>query len=309
MAALAPILDGRRKFADAARLYRRAIPLLERACGREHPDIAVALNNLAANAQARGRSAEAERLYRRTLSIKERVFGPDQPTVAMTLNNLAVLQKQRKKYDDADASFRRALSIFERSLGSRHPNTAACLDNYAQLLRRRRRVSLAKQLEARAARIRSGHETFADQRTAVTATINPLFAQFALAVRPSPIHRWGVYADENIPASHEVIEYAGEIVGRNEMLRRSHRDRVYFYKLDGHHFIDGGSGGSGAELVNHCCDPNLEARSRGQRMFYVSLRPIRAGEELTVDYKFRKSSEPIACRCGSARCRGTINRV
>src|SRR6185295_18596035 len=125
----------------------------------------------------------------------------DQPTVAMTLNNLAVLQKERKKYDDADASFRLAIVIFERSLGSQHPNTAACLDNYAQLLRRRRRLPFAKQLEARAARIRSGQETFADDRTVVTATVNPLFARFALTVKPSPIHRWGVYAEESIPAS------------------------------------------------------------------------------------------------------------
>lgn len=123
------------------------------------------------------------------------------------------------------------------------------------------------------------------------------------------IHRWGAYAEEDVPAGHDVIEYAGEIVGRNEMLRRSHREKVYFFTLDGHHFIDGGAGGSGAELINHCCDPNLVAQSRGKRLFYVSRRPIRAGEELIVDYKFRKSGRLIACRCGSVNCRGTINRV
>lgn len=309
LAALAPILDGRRRFADAARLYRRALPILERRYGLDHPDVTIALNNLAANAQARGRPAEAERLYRRTLAGKERLFGRDHPSVAMTLNNLAVLQKQRKKYPDADASFRRALGIFENALGSDHPNVAACLDNYAQLLRRMRRTLYAKQLEARARRIRGGLETFANENIAVTATINPLFAQFALTVKPSPIHRWGVYAEEPITARREVIEYAGEVVGHNEMLRRSRRDKVYFYERAGGTYIDGGVGGSGAELVNHSCDPNVVARSRGKRLWFVSVRPIRVGEELTVDYNFRKGPKPIACRCGSPKCRGTIDRI
>jgi hypothetical protein len=227
----------------------------------------------------------------------------------MTLNNLAVLQKQRRKYRDADANFRRALSIFERALGAGHPNVAACLDNYAQLLRRMRRTPYAKQLEARAARIRGGVETFANENIAVTATINPLFARYALAVKPSPIHRWGVYSEEDIPASQEVIEYAGELVGRNEMLRRVRRDKIYFYRRPGGRYLDGGVGGSGAEFVNHSCDPNVVARTRGKRLWFLSVRPIRAGEELTVNYNFRKGPKPIACRCGSPKCRGTINRI
>jgi SET domain-containing protein len=38
-----------------------------------------------------------------------------------------------------------------------------------------------------------------------------------------------------------------------------------------------------------------------------SLRRVRAGEELTLDYQFHDEAEEIPCRCGSAKCRGTIN--
>jgi hypothetical protein len=39
----------------------------------------------------------------------------------------------------------------------------------------------------------------------------------------------------------------------------------------------------------------------------MSRRQIRRGEELTVDYMFSKKVEPVRCRCGSPKCRGTIN--
>jgi hypothetical protein len=44
---------------------------------------------------------------------------------------------------------------------------------------------------------------------------------------------------------------------------------------------------------------------RGHIM-YFSRRPIVAGEELTVDYKYSEELRPIVCRCGAPTCRGTM---
>jgi len=66
-------------------------------------------------------------------------------------------------------------------------------------------------------------------------------------------------------------------------------------------------GGSGAEYINHSCDPNILAVIRQGHILYMSRRSIRKGEELTVDYHFAKDIEKIACGCGSRHCRGTIN--
>ena len=66
-------------------------------------------------------------------------------------------------------------------------------------------------------------------------------------------------------------------------------------------------GGNGAELINHSCDPNLRLRRIGKRLWLISLRSIRKGEELAYDYHFSKNAEKIPCKCGSAKCRGTIN--
>jgi SET domain-containing protein len=42
-------------------------------------------------------------------------------------------------------------------------------------------------------------------------------------------------------------------------------------------------------------------------ILYMSLRPIRPGEELTVDYLFPDNIEDVPCKCGSKKCRGRIN--
>jgi SET domain-containing protein len=76
-------------------------------------------------------------------------------------------------------------------------------------------------------------------------------------VRPSAIHRVGVFSGAAIPAGRKVIEYTGHRISRREADRRAGRSLHYLFNLDADWCIDGASGGSGAELINHSCDPNL----------------------------------------------------
>jgi len=134
------------------------------------------------------------------------------------------------------------------------------------------------------------------------------FACFKLRLAPSKIHRWGVYAAEPIPAGKKVIEYTGERISRRETRRRSETSEfTYLFTLDSYWTIDGSAGGSGAEFINHSCDPNLVSRILKGHILYMSVRHIRPGEELTVDYRFEKRVARVSCRCGSPKCRGTIN--
>ncbi len=138
--------------------------------------------------------------------------------------------------------------------------------------------------------------------------IDPRYSNFALKLAPSNIHRWGVYASEPIPAKRKVIEYTGERISRMETKRRAQfADFVYLFTLDHYWTIDGAVGGSGAEYINHSCEPNLASRIVKGHILYVSLRNIKRGEELTVDYRFDKKVERISCKCGAPGCRGTIN--
>jgi len=138
--------------------------------------------------------------------------------------------------------------------------------------------------------------------------IKPEYACFGMRPAHSAIHRWGVYATEFIPAGRKVIEYTGERISRRETKRRSEAsDLIYLFTLDSYWTIDGSVGGSGAEYINHSCEPNLAARIIKGHILYMSLRDIKPGEELTVDYRFDKKVDKIPCCCGSRKCRGTIN--
>ncbi len=138
--------------------------------------------------------------------------------------------------------------------------------------------------------------------------INTQYACFKLVVAPSKIHRWGVYAGELIPAKRKVIEYTGERISRRETKRRSDEQKLtYLFTLDSYWTLDGAVNGSGAQYINHCCEPNLTARIVKDHILYVSTRSIRPGEELTIDYHFDKEVEKVPCRCGALKCRGTIN--
>lgn len=138
--------------------------------------------------------------------------------------------------------------------------------------------------------------------------IDSQYASFRLKMAPSKIHRWGVYASEFIPARRKVIEYTGERINRRETKRRAElTEFTYLFTLDAYWTIDGASGGSGAEYINHSCEPNLVARILKGHILYMSLRDIWPGEELTVDYHFEKKVERVPCRCGAPHCRGTIN--
>jgi SET domain-containing protein len=138
--------------------------------------------------------------------------------------------------------------------------------------------------------------------------LDPRACRFDLTWGPSPIHRWGIFAGAPIPKRRRVIEYTGQRIDRAEAYRRRVRTHVYLYWVGRERAIDGAIGGSGAEFINHSCEPNLVARVRAGRVMLVSLRRIQPGEELLVDYRITGDVPLIPCRCGSSSCRGFLNR-
>ena len=138
--------------------------------------------------------------------------------------------------------------------------------------------------------------------------IDERYACFRLEIRESRIHRLGVYALEHIPANRKVIEYTGERIGRRETKRRGDGRFTYLFTLDKYWTLDGAVGGSGAEIINHSCSPNLVSRIMRGHVLYMSLRTIQPGEELTVNYNFDKDVRTFPCSCGAASCAGAIGK-
>lgn len=148
----------------------------------------------------------------------------------------------------------------------------------------------------------------------MTPRIDPTHCKFRLRIERSSIHRWGLFALEAIPRDRKVIEYTGDRLTWAQADRRFRRlgagsRNTYFARVTRRLAIDGYFGGSGAQFANHSCDLSLVPQRLRGRLWFVSRRKIRAGEELTVDYDYAKDTSKTPCACGSPKCRGTRNRV
>ncbi len=108
-----------------------SLAINEKALEPEHPNTALALNNLAELYRTMGTYNKAEPLYRRSLTIWEKTLGPEHPNTATSLNNLALLYTSMGAYEKAEPLYRRALDINEKVLGPEHPNTALALNSLA----------------------------------------------------------------------------------------------------------------------------------------------------------------------------------
>ena len=138
--------------------------------------------------------------------------------------------------------------------------------------------------------------------------IDPRFACYGMEIRESKIHRYGVYAKQRMPAHRKVIEYTGERLNRRQAKARADKHLTYLFSVDDYWTLDGAVSGSGAEIINHSCEPNLVSRVMKGHILYMSLRVIQPGEELTVDYNFTKNGDRTPCSCGSRTCRGILER-
>ena len=131
------MLQETNRLGEAEPLMRRALAIDEASLGKDHPKVAIRLNNLAALLQATNRLGEAEPLMRRALAIDEASLGKDHPTVASDLNNLATLLQDTNRLGEAEPLMRRALAIFfafQRDTGHTHPHRDAAIANCTDML-------------------------------------------------------------------------------------------------------------------------------------------------------------------------------
>jgi Flp pilus assembly protein TadD len=94
---LASILDSLGRYHEAEPLYWHALSVFEHTLGAEHYEIAIHLNNMAANCYARRDFAAAEALYKRALEIKYKKFGQNHPSYEVTAKNLAMVRRAANK--------------------------------------------------------------------------------------------------------------------------------------------------------------------------------------------------------------------
>ncbi|KAJ3285816.1 U3 snoRNP protein [Rhizoclosmatium sp. JEL0117] len=133
----------------------------------------------------------------------------------------------------------------------------------------------------------------------------------------SKIHDWGLFALEPIAVDDIVIEYIGEQIRqkvadhREKIYEKSGIGSSYLFRIDDDNIIDATKAGNLARFINHCCDPNCNAKIitvDGQKKIVIyANKPVAEGEEVTYDYKFPIEEDKIPCLCGATACRGFLN--
>lgn len=144
-----------------------------------------------------------------------------------------------------------------------------------------------------------------------------------IAASRSPIHGRGVFAKVDLPKGEELIEYKGKRVTHAQANRQyaggAETGHTFLFTLDETWLIDANVDGNAARWINHSCAPNCRAvieeheDPRDNRVLIETIKPIKAGQELTYDYGIildephtARMKKVWACRCGAKRCIGTM---
>ena len=114
----------------------------------------------------------------------------------------------------------------------------------------------------------------------------------------------GLFATKPIKRRVRLAEYKGPRLTVKEAEKAENAGNRYLFEVNSRWTIDGKARSNIARYFNHSCNPNTDTTIRSGRVFIFTLRPIKAGEELTYNYGSDYLSAVIGkSRCKCARCR------
>ncbi|MDP1563453.1 MAG: tetratricopeptide repeat protein [Pirellulaceae bacterium] len=116
---------------EALPLLEEALAIQSKVLGKEHPDYANSLNNLAILQHYMGRYELALPLFEESLDITHKFLGKEHPEYATGLNNLALLHQKMGAHEQALPLLEESLAIKAKVLGKEHPDYATSLSSLA----------------------------------------------------------------------------------------------------------------------------------------------------------------------------------
>ncbi len=111
------VLDANEDHEGAATQFFQALRIKERVLGKDHPDVALTLANLADTLRALGRFGEALDDINRGIDILERTLGPSYPQLVLQLVNRAEILNQLGRFKEGQHDAERAIAIQEVEAG------------------------------------------------------------------------------------------------------------------------------------------------------------------------------------------------
>jgi tetratricopeptide (TPR) repeat protein len=104
---------------EALEHFEKCLALRRTELPEDHPDIVVALNNLAVAQTDVGDVDASIETLAKALEVRERAVGSEHPDVILLLNNLSGSLEGAGRYDEAEAANARSIELVRRTLGER----------------------------------------------------------------------------------------------------------------------------------------------------------------------------------------------
>lgn len=120
-------------YAMAQPLYEQYISVVESRLGKEHPNYAIGLNNLANIEELLGHYKEAEELYKQAQELDERTQRKEKQNYASSLSGLANIYYSQRDYEKAEPLCKQAQELTKKLLGEEHREYATSLSLLANI--------------------------------------------------------------------------------------------------------------------------------------------------------------------------------
>ncbi len=122
------------RYDEALATYQLALAIDTTQHGRNHPNVAMRLNNIGGVLHFKGDYSGALEKLTEALTIDKNYFGRSHPRAATDLNNIGEVLKAKGDYSGALEKYNEALTILSNAFGETHPNISKILNNIAEVL-------------------------------------------------------------------------------------------------------------------------------------------------------------------------------
>lgn len=130
-------------------------------------------------------------------------------------------------------------------------------------------------------------------------------------VRKTKTRGRGVFAKKEIAERKVLGDYVGWLLPFEEIDFKKEKKNMYLMYYDDNTAIYPYLKKPGVHLLNHSCNPNCFIKIYKRHTIVFTLRKIKKGEELTINYLLPPKDGCINCThqcfCESIRCTGTMH--
>ena len=178
-------------------------------------------------------------------------------------------------------------------------------------------AALQADRKARGVAAVNGDKTIEQQGMTMREKLEHMTSTYSdrLTFAKSNIHGWGLLAKVAHKAGSMVTQFKGEtcrstVADLREARYEESGVDCYLLKQDDDTVVDCTFRGNFARFTNHSCNPNMYSKivkvDDENHIIFFARNDVKAGEELTYNYRFESEDGKVPCYCGAYNCRGYL---